>query len=228
MLTDEELQMEDGPGDGWAPVHAADLLGELQAPSAIEPMIRVLLEADPVSNLRNRVLLDLKACGEAAAEPILEAWTHASDPDDRNAFCEILCGLGVRSEAIFEALKRGFREHTQLGAMALAEYGDPRALPILGQELDDFEVVDGAITPFDNQEVIELHAAIEQLGGELTPSQNEKLELVRAFREAAAPMLDGLGGSQTPAAPKVGRNEPCWCGSGKKYKKCHWSSDRGR
>ncbi len=21
---------------------------------------------------------------------------------------------------------------------------------------------------------------------------------------------------------KIGRNEPCWCGSGKKYKKCHW------
>ncbi|MGH2965992.1 MAG: SEC-C metal-binding domain-containing protein, partial [Solirubrobacterales bacterium] len=20
---------------------------------------------------------------------------------------------------------------------------------------------------------------------------------------------------------KVGRNDPCWCGSGKKYKKCH-------
>jgi uncharacterized protein YecA (UPF0149 family) len=23
------------------------------------------------------------------------------------------------------------------------------------------------------------------------------------------------------AAPKVGRNDPCPCGSGKKYKKCH-------
>jgi preprotein translocase subunit SecA len=22
-------------------------------------------------------------------------------------------------------------------------------------------------------------------------------------------------------APKVGRNEPCYCGSGKKFKKCH-------
>lgn len=22
--------------------------------------------------------------------------------------------------------------------------------------------------------------------------------------------------------PKLGRNDPCWCGSGKKYKKCHW------
>jgi len=26
--------------------------------------------------------------------------------------------------------------------------------------------------------------------------------------------------------PKVGRNDPCWCGSGKKYKKCHMEMDR--
>ena len=24
---------------------------------------------------------------------------------------------------------------------------------------------------------------------------------------------------------KLGRNEPCWCGSGKKYKKCHEEFD---
>ncbi|MGH7246119.1 MAG: SEC-C metal-binding domain-containing protein, partial [Candidatus Levyibacteriota bacterium] len=24
---------------------------------------------------------------------------------------------------------------------------------------------------------------------------------------------------------KIGRNDPCWCGSGKKYKKCHLASD---
>jgi hypothetical protein len=27
------------------------------------------------------------------------------------------------------------------------------------------------------------------------------------------------------APPKPGRNEPCWCGSGKKYKKCHLAAD---
>ncbi|HTX39222.1 MAG TPA: SEC-C domain-containing protein [Bryobacteraceae bacterium] len=27
------------------------------------------------------------------------------------------------------------------------------------------------------------------------------------------------------AAPKPGRNDPCWCGSGKKYKKCHLAAD---
>ena len=25
--------------------------------------------------------------------------------------------------------------------------------------------------------------------------------------------------------PVPGRNEPCWCGSGKKYKKCHAAID---
>ena len=26
--------------------------------------------------------------------------------------------------------------------------------------------------------------------------------------------------------PKMGRNDPCWCGSGKKYKKCHLGRNR--
>ena len=30
--------------------------------------------------------------------------------------------------------------------------------------------------------------------------------------------------SQATSHKKVGRNEPCWCGSGKKYKKCHYSA----
>jgi len=24
---------------------------------------------------------------------------------------------------------------------------------------------------------------------------------------------------------KLGRNDPCWCGSGKKYKRCHYDTD---
>lgn len=30
-----------------------------------------------------------------------------------------------------------------------------------------------------------------------------------------------LGEPPKPKAPKQGRNEPCWCGSGKKHKRCH-------
>ncbi|MDX1387376.1 MAG: SEC-C metal-binding domain-containing protein, partial [bacterium] len=31
----------------------------------------------------------------------------------------------------------------------------------------------------------------------------------------------GAGGTVQRKMPKVGRNDPCPCGSGKKYKKCH-------
>jgi len=32
-------------------------------------------------------------------------------------------------------------------------------------------------------------------------------------------------GEETAVREKVGRNDPCWCGSGKKYKKCHLNED---
>jgi uncharacterized protein YecA (UPF0149 family) len=36
--------------------------------------------------------------------------------------------------------------------------------------------------------------------------------------------------TKSPVPPEralhLGRNEPCWCNSGKKYKKCHAESDR--
>jgi preprotein translocase subunit SecA len=44
---------------------------------------------------------------------------------------------------------------------------------------------------------------------------------------AAAPRPARVGGDDAPVKtikrdePKIGRNDPCWCGSGKKYKKCH-------
>ncbi len=48
---------------------------------------------------------------------------------------------------------------------------------------------------------------------------------VRAFH----PSVGGNGGSkpapQRRQAPKLRRNDPCWCGSGKKYKDCHMKSD---
>jgi preprotein translocase subunit SecA len=59
-----------------------------------------------------------------------------------------------------------------------------------------------------------------------------KEEASRAFQEgvaaagnAAAP---GERAKQAPIKrdrPKLGRNDPCYCGSGKKYKHCHWDQD---
>jgi preprotein translocase subunit SecA len=44
-----------------------------------------------------------------------------------------------------------------------------------------------------------------------------------AATAAATAGGNGAGAARQPvrAGPKLGRNDPCWCGSGKKYKRCH-------
>ncbi len=34
-------------------------------------------------------------------------------------------------------------------------------------------------------------------------------------------LLKGMNENEIAPELKLGRNESCWCGSGKKYKKCH-------
>ncbi|MCK9996543.1 MAG: SEC-C domain-containing protein [Candidatus Krumholzibacteria bacterium] len=38
-----------------------------------------------------------------------------------------------------------------------------------------------------------------------------------------------VGGGEAPpqSAKNLSRNAPCWCGSGSKYKQCHYEKDRG-
>jgi hypothetical protein len=43
-----------------------------------------------------------------------------------------------------------------------------------------------------------------------------------------APRQARAKGSVRRATAKVGRNDACWCGSGKKYKSCHEAADRDR
>ena len=88
----------------------------------------------------------------------------------------------------------------------------------------------------------------EDLDTALAETQEERLEALRqnphytlvtdtiaemewwaAFRKpkptkTKKPLLDTHPSApiNTPPAPKIGRNDPCHCGSGKKYKKCCW------
>jgi len=34
-----------------------------------------------------------------------------------------------------------------------------------------------------------------------------------------------FNGTAEEPVPKLGRNDTCWCGSGKKYKRCHLEED---
>jgi preprotein translocase subunit SecA len=60
-------------------------------------------------------------------------------------------------------------------------------------------------------------AAIAGLGSSL--SRRGAIQYQHGDQPVAAE--SGAGGSTGPNGQKLGRNEPCWCGSGKKFKRCH-------
>jgi uncharacterized protein YecA (UPF0149 family) len=49
-------------------------------------------------------------------------------------------------------------------------------------------------------------------------TEDGKMTLRDAFRRLIA-------GPELPAVPNLGRNDGCWCGSGRKYKACHQMAD---
>jgi uncharacterized protein YecA (UPF0149 family) len=53
----------------------------------------------------------------------------------------------------------------------------------------------------------------------------EQAQRGRQEREQAAHAFSSAS-NLASVRPKIGRNDPCWCGSGEKYKHCHWQQDR--
>jgi len=216
VLADESLELEDSPGEGYARERAATLLGELGATEAIAPMLEVLRNTDGLTVTHAAVAEAIPRLGPAVLEPVLVAFAGTTDPELRLSLAGALSRLGQRDLRILAALVEHLQEDPVHAAACLADYGDPAALPTLHAALSA-EPVDPAPSLLGNQEIVELCTAIEDLGGTLAPAEEAKLAEVDALRERDRAAL-----FRTPMRriPKVGRNEPCPCGSGKKYKKC--------
>lgn len=244
ILEDENLALSKAPGNGRAPAHAARLLGELRVVDAVEPMIRLLAETDSLDLLHDQIIQSLPEIGAPVIEPALRAYAD----DDRDAFrygvCAVLVEAGVRDDRVFEILIEQLRaDPSRAGNLAI--YGDERAVPHLLGALDRYEIVESE-SPLANHALIELRAAIEELGGTLTAEQQRKCRRGREPAEVFQRKMDALLNAQrrdvvpiepiriVPLPPepvrrrqRPGRNDPCWCGSSKKYKKCHLAADEG-
>jgi len=231
ILEDDALAQIDSPGKGWAPIHAAELLGDLRAATAVEPMLRVLALTDPLDILHDRLLPSLAKIGAPVVEPALRAAASA-DQETLHSVASVLARVGLRDDRILDLLLAQLRRAPGF-AGNLAEYGDPRALPSLLEALDAFEL-DESGNPFANHDLVEIRCAVEELGGTLTAEQQLKCQRGQAaaesFRQRFRESLEARADASPPVAParrhdRPGRNDPCWCGSGKKYKRCHLDAD---
>lgn len=217
ILRDEELGAEDHPSGGWAPIHAAWLLGELRTPAAIAPMLEVLRITGWDAIVHDAIIQALPMVGAPVVEPALAAYEESGDGEFRSSVASVLADCKVRDERIYQLLAARFEADLGDAGIDLGTYGDPRALPLLIHAFDQFEIVEGDDAEFGNGMLVDLRENIELLGGKLTVEQEAKFEI--AMTPEPAP--------QPPAVrrERPGRNDVCWCGSTKKYKKCHLESD---
>ena len=85
----------------------------------------------------------------------------------------------------------------------------------------------GAETRRPPQQMMQMNAKHEDAGSAISPSQQAQQAFnARQAQQGAANtgMKSGRQGQSVTVmrtVPKVGRNDPCPCGSGKKYKLCH-------
>jgi hypothetical protein len=216
-LTDDQRDL------GWAPLHAIDLLGALEDARALPVLLRCLDLEDELDLRVEQAEAALRALGARALEGcVMSQW-------------------GLHDERIYAALLDTLQRTPELGANYLVDYGDPRAVEVLAQTFDTLPIRAGD-NLLANHVFIELRCAIEDLGGQLTTAQQDKFAQADAPRrrfvaqlpwdpeapalptERAAALAPASAARPRPLPTgkrKLGRNAPCWCGSGKKYKKCH-------
>jgi hypothetical protein len=137
----------------------------------------------------------------------------------------------TESEAVYQALIArlpdqgwayiGWSDHYHWARDGAVDYARAETLLLQALErpnlVDRIDVLDRLVdlyTAMDCPEKVEpLYREMDGLRGK---KERRSRELAQALEQQVVPQK----------WVKPGRNDPCWCGSGKKYKRCHLRSDR--
>jgi tetratricopeptide (TPR) repeat protein len=207
------------------------LLGEIGLPEALPALSRFIpLEDEALSGIGRWAFQRIAFRRPDAALDLIRREIPAAGPIELGAFAQQICLMPDapgRKETLLQIASRlpGFNREEQAAAvtaMIVSAY-----------------VMEGVKS--------DLAASIErQYGSYLTPAARNNLKEVREQLKNEPPYIaeedptsiydlcctafepadeDGPGERDGPG---IGRNDPCWCGSGKKYKKCHLAADEGR
>ena len=167
LATDEHLQMEDAPGDGYAPISAVHLLGELKAVEAIPHLIDVVADADQDAIIAGAAVHALRNVGPPALSPVLAFMRYSWDVETKTTLVEVVDEFGQRDEETYQTLVAVWEEATWaegkcLLAHPLVRTGGEQAIPLLEAALEDPELEN--LLDYD-----EIANALEELGVEAPP-----------------------------------------------------------
>lgn len=219
------------PTAGPAAIRAVHLAHELRLSRAIPSLVRCLETLPEFHPLHRASLAAMTRFGADAVDPLLAAFNRCSTPEGRASLAEALSRTSVVEDRTRAAFVRMLEDDPVNGARHLADHGDWRAVEDLGRALDRLvamPVADCALCSGEHLRAIA--SAVRVLGGTLSDEQGNGIDRVLERGEALwmpfeDPFAPPRGTDGSPTALRPGRNDPCHCGSGKKYKRCHLDAD---
>lgn len=229
MALDEALYEADSDSDLiWAPVHAWRALAHLHAEEAAKPLTALFHRIDEygddwVGEELPRVFGDIGP----AAIPILADYlaTDAHGLWARVAAAHGLSQIGTchpdaRSDtvdALTETLEWFGELDSTLNAFIISYLVDldaVEAAPLVERAFEAGRVDLQAMGDWEDVQ-IRLGLLESRMSGPRPPLFRNLEDLTSTQEERARRRLE-----------EIGRNDPCWCGSGKKYKYCHLREDQ--
>lgn len=244
LLTPERLEATHGGGAADAVVfYCIQILAALRNPQAIPLLVGLFSQVD--DDLVESLPDALYPFGEAVIDPLLPVIANESlgwypravasdiattpaktDPAHRARIAAVLRPIVADYIARSDDLTDD--EQDTLNALAgdLVNLADPDSRPMIEAALAEDKI---DTNHFDQDYVDEVY----QIGGRSSPPPSPEpwLEQYREDwqkhqAEARLKALEAENLTETiVVGRRLGRNDPCWCGSGKKYKKCHLAAD---
>jgi len=235
-----EIMFEESEGEDniWVPLHCWRALGQFRALDALKPILNLLDELPEDDDWLSCDLPDIASHMGAAALPILAEYLNDGDKDEFN-----------RTD-VSESIARLGCDHTEAAQDCAKVLSDLLEQQDIDTPFLNGALVSGLLDlkAADRIDTIRRAYASEAVDSSICGDM-EDVEIALGFRQTRStprkidPRIEELRASLAQAFPdsddnlepyvhptsiqvvnqpgkKVGRNEPCPCGSGKKYKKC--------
>jgi preprotein translocase subunit SecA len=130
---------------------------------------------------------------------------------DRQLMLQAVDGLWVRHLTDLDALREG---------IGLRAYGQQN--PLVAYRKEAHEMYEGLLARIQRTVARSVYLVPQAL---VTQPRGRGRQRLQAMRPRAPAEGRRAQPAREPARESLGRNDPCWCGSGKKYKHCHMRQD---
>lgn len=210
---DELLSEDEDSSKFWAAVHAWCALGQLQVLEAIEPLLD-LIDKYPYDLLYDQKYPEVFKLMGKGCIPILGDYLNNPKKLDhaRGLCCHYLGEMGKvhRAECVevlTDFLKRFENHDVDLNSFAVSSLMDLSAVESIDIIRQAFQKNSVNINIPGDLEDVEIDLGLRM--HRETPRPDYGMEFEEEYESTIVRQ-----------EPKIGRNDPCPCGSGKKYKKC--------